>query len=54
MPIIMEVSNVRQTSRARAVESVARQLDQHDYAEVALDIQIRIDGDVRTITVQPA
>lgn len=52
MPIIMEQSNVRQISRYEAIKSVLRQLDQHDYADVALDIQIRIDGDVRTITVQ--
>lgn len=54
MPILVEQSDARQTPRYVAIESVVRQLDQHDYADVDLDIKIRVVRDIRTITVNRA
>jgi hypothetical protein len=54
MAVILMVSqsNVKHRSRYDAVESVIRKLQESDYAEVGMDIQIRVNGDNRTITVR--
>lgn len=54
MPILVERSDTKQTPRYVAIESIVRKLDQHDFADVDLDIQIRVVSDIRTITVNRA
>lgn len=51
-PVLIEQSDVRSIPRFRALENVVRQLEMQDYAEVDLDVEIRIKDEVRTITVK--